>query len=241
MQNINLKIEQVNGNEIIIRDGKALELSLPEKINISGDINTVKTFLSKRYNADGYSLQNVDTKRSIIIVDKNKMTIVLKLDPENKFGAEIKGSLEVSDELATFHINQPKTFTRDELIKIIRFNKLAFDNSEKHAELLKSYQAFTAQTATDLKQESDLRGNKNAAYNKTVNTNIPTEFILLIPIFKGKEAQRFRVEICLDVTDGGARFWFESTELHELIETQKEIIFNEELKDFTSDFVIINV
>lgn len=237
MQTINLKLDQVNGNELIIREGKAPEVFNPEKIEFTGDINSVSSFLKNR--SDGYSFQKVDKNRAVVLVDKKAMAIHLFLDPENKFGAEITGQLEFSDELKIFHVNQNKTFTRDELVKIIKFNKLSFDNAEKHAELLKAYQAFEVSANTNIKQESDTRGNKANSFNKAVTTNIPTEFILLIPVFKGKEPQRFRVEICLDVTDGGARFWFESVELHELIETSKEIIFNEELKS-CEGFVIIN-
>lgn len=237
METIQLKIENLTGNELIIREGKALDQKAPEKIKICGDINSISGFLKKRDAGGG--LQAVDANKALITVDKKNMKIELHLDPENFYGTEIIGSLELSDELKIFQINQVKTFTRDELVKLIKFNKLAFDNTEKHAEILKAYQSFTAQAATDLKQESDTRGNKANSFSKTVNSNIPTEFILNVPIFKGKESRTFRVEICLDVTDGGARFWFESTELHELIETRKEVLINEELKDF-QNFVIIN-
>lgn len=37
------------------------------------------------------------------------------------------------------------------------------------------------------------------------------------------------MEICLDVTEGSARFWFESVELHELIQKRLDEIFEEEL------------
>jgi len=236
MENLTVKLEGEQ-KELTIRTGEALPILEKKQIRLSGDINSISSFLSKR--ATGFSSQQVDKTKAVVIVDKLGMKISLLLDPENQLGLEVLGTLEISDELKIFHVNQNKTFTRDELIKIIKFNKLSFDDSEKHTELLKAYQSFSAQTAADLKQESDTRGNKANSFAKTVTTNIPTEFILLIPVFKGKEAQRFRVEICLDVTDGGARFWFESVELHELIKTQVDIIFNEELKS-CADFVIIN-
>ena len=42
---------------------------------------------------------------------------------------------------------------------------------------------------------------------------------------------RFMIEVCLQVTDGGASFWFESVELAELIQTQTISIINEQLKN----------
>ncbi|HUS00599.1 MAG TPA: hypothetical protein VMY77_02670, partial [Chitinophagaceae bacterium] len=60
-----------------------------------------------------------------------------------------------------------------------------------------------------------------------------------IPIFKGFDPVRFRVEVCLDVTEGSARFWFESVELHEIMIKQVDEIFDEELKS-CEGFVIVN-
>lgn len=230
-------IIQPTGDTITILEGKALELKHPNKIEISGDINSVSSFLKNR--SDGFGFQKVDKSKAVVTVDKDLMTITLELDPENAFGATVQGALELSSELKVFHINQARTFKREELVQLIRFNRLAFDNKEQHEKLLQAYMAFSANTSGELSASNDTRGNKAASIKKEVTTNIPTEFTLLIPIFKGKGAARFRVEICLDVTDGGARFWFESTELHEMIEVQRDIIFNEELK-VCDGFVIIN-
>lgn len=223
--------------KLVILEGKALEEKYPRKIDIVGNIESVSAFLKKRDN--GFDLQKVDQSKVIVIVDKEQMYIQLQLDPQNEFGSVVKGVLELSPELEKFHINEAKTYKREELVQLIRFNRLAFDNKEQHEKVLNAYMAFEAKTSGEIGASNDTRGNRDASFKKVVSTNIPTEFTLLIPIFKGKEPLRFRVEICLDVTDGGARFWFESTELHELIETHREIIFNEELKN-CSDFVIIN-
>lgn len=237
METVNLKLESLTGNEIIIREGVALEQKEPQKIELSGDINTISSFLKNR--GDGYDLQKVDKSKAIVIVDKENMKILLKLNPQNFYGTTVTGSLELSQELKVWSINQSKTFKREELVQLIKFNRLSFDNPEQHDKVLKAYMAFEAKTDSELKASNDTRGNKAASISKNVSTNIPTEFILLIPVFKGKDVMRFRVEICLDVTDGGARFWFESTELHELINTNRDIIFNEELKA-AEGFVIIN-
>lgn len=237
MQNLNVKLESLNGSELTIRQGEALELKEPQKIELTGDINSVSSFLKNRM--DGFDLQKVDKSRAVVTVDKENMRITLRLDPQNFYGTVVTGSLELSQELKVWCINQAKTFKREEVVNLFKFNRLSFDNQEQHDKVLKSYMAFEAKTDSELKASNDTRGNKAASISKNVSTNIPTEFILLIPIFKGKDAMRFRVEICLDVTDGGARFWFESTELHELINTNRDIIFNEELKS-CEGFVIIN-
>jgi hypothetical protein len=59
-----------------------------------------------------------------------------------------------------------------------------------------------------------------------------------LPIFKGQDPKRFMVEICLDVTDAAASFWFESVELSDLTELDGELILKEELES-CADYVVI--
>ncbi len=238
MSDLQLKIEQLNGGTLTVLEGKALEQKAPEKIVISGDIKTVSNFLNIRKNS-GTGLQSIDLSRAVVFTDKKALTISLELDPENHYGTKITGKLEKSDELAPFSINQNKTFTKEELVKLIKFNKLFFDDTTKHAEILLAFQKVSSTVNIRANESNDERGNKERAFVKEVTTNAPTEFILNIPVFKGFPALRFRVEICLDVTEGSARFWFESIELHEIMQAMAEGIFTDQLKA-AEGFVIIN-
>lgn len=240
MQTVNLKVDQLTGNEITIREGKALEHKPPEKILIAGDINTVRNYLKVRNGTfPGNGNQFVNMATAVVAVDKKAMSIELLLDPENHYGTEVLAKLEFSDELKKWFINEQKTWKLSELTKHVRFNRIDFDDYEKHEMLLKAYQSFNFKTYIESVQESDQRGNKKNSFEKKVETGLPTDFVLNIPIFKGQESQRFHVEICLETTEGAANFWFESTELHELIKTQRDIIFNEQLVA-CEGFVIIN-
>jgi hypothetical protein len=106
---INITPSPGSSNTLTILEGKALELKQPEKINIAGNIDSISGFLNKRYAGRvGKDLQFVDKDKAIVIVDKDAMEITLQLDPQNTFGPVIKGSLEISTELAVFHINESK-------------------------------------------------------------------------------------------------------------------------------------
>lgn len=217
------------GSELTIREGKALELKEPRIINIDGDINTVANFLKVRSGKQS-GLQTIFGERSVVIVDKAAMHIELQLDPENHYGATISGKAELSDELKLFSINTTKLFNRDELVKIIKFNKRFFADADAHFKVLSAYQTFAAKAEVNLNQSSDTRGNKTNNFDKKVTSELPDSFVLNIPIIKGQNSRTFRVEICLDLTDGGGRFWFESVELHELIEGEKQAMIDEQLK-----------
>jgi hypothetical protein len=235
-------IIHLQGDTLTILEGKALEQKYPEKIKISGNIESISNFLKQRWAEEkqGNNLQHVNPELAIVTVDADAMIILFQLDPENYFGTEILAKLEFSTELKKFCINETKTFNREELIKLLRFNAIYFDDRSKHSQLLLAYQKLNLSSNAVVKHESDTRGNKDVAFQKTIDSsNIPTEFILNIPIFKGQPAERFRVEICLDATDASVRFWFESVELAELIEQRKKELFDKQLA-YCEDFVIIH-
>lgn len=241
MENLTLKLDPIQGNILTVLEGNALELKHPEKINLSGNIESIKNFLAKRYGGEeGKGLQVVDKKSAIVTVDEANMSMLLQLDPENCFGTEVFAKLELTDEIKQFNINSNKLFTREEMIKLLKFNKRFFADPLKHEALLSSYMKLNLTGNTQIKAESDDRGNRDMAFKKTIDSqNIPQSFALEMRIFKGQEVKKFRVDICIDVTEGSVRFWFESVELVELMEMMKQSIFAEQLKS-CQDFVIIH-
>lgn len=187
----------------------------------------------------GPNLQTIYGNRSIVEVDKAKGTIVLLLDPENPFAGKISGSLELTDDIKEFGINGNKEYNRVQLVKLLRFSKRYFETPEKHEKVLTAFQGLEAKISVELADKSDNRGNKEAMVKTVAQNNLPNDFILQIPVFKGIEPFKFRVEICFDYTEGGFTFWFESPELKELIDAKKEEIFKEQLKA-CEGLVIVN-
>jgi hypothetical protein len=237
---MDLRFDNYAKETLTVLQGKALEQKYPVKINIIGNIKAISSFMGKRYGTlKGKGLQEVDASLAVVLVDETAMSIILKLDPQNEFGTEVKGFLELTDELKGFSINEGQQFSREELVQKIRFNRRFF-SQDKHVAILAAYMKLSLTGQTTLSAASDTRGNRELAYRKEINSqNIPTEFVLTLPIFKGFTPETFRVEVCLEATDASVRFWFESVELAELIERRKLEIINEELKS-VSDFVIIS-
>lgn len=241
MENLTLKVDG-NTNEIIIREGSALPQVPPKKVVIAGDIKTVSSFIEKRKDISmpvgNPGLQQINRDRALVTVDKAALSIKLELDPENEYGTEVTAKLAYTPELEQFFINKNKLFNREELIKLIRFNKIWFWDAEAHDKLLKAYQAFTATVNANIGKTSDTRGNVDNTYKKTVETNVPDSFVLNIPIFKGMDKRRFRVEIAIDSTDASTKFWFESVELNDIIQIESQAILEKELES-CADYVVI--
>jgi len=223
-----------------VRTGAALPLKEPKVVSISGDINTISNYLRKRRDESGHSTQGVYLNKAIVYTDKANRNIRIDVDPENPYGATVKGSLMITDELKQFGINTNQQFSREILVKLLRFTRRFFKSSEVHLNILTSYQAFKATGKTEHVSASDTRGNKTQNFNKEVDSNLPVNFVLSLPIFKGEKNEDFMVEICLELTDAGAHFWFESPELEELISIRTDEIFDAQLKEF-EDLVIVNI
>ena len=230
-----------NGSTLTILEGTALAPKHPERLKIIGQIESVNSYLNARRGTaqpEG-ALQHINKDLAVITMDEAAMTITLDVDPNNPFGTEVVGKLEFNPELLAWFINKDKQFTREQLITLLKFNRRFFADASQHGIMMDAYQKLNLTGQTALKNESDSRGNKDAAFKKTIDSgNIPTEFSLLMPIFKGQPAKKFRVEVCLDATDASVRFWFESVELIEIIEVDKKAIFNNQVAGYT-DYAII--
>lgn len=252
---------------LIIREGKALDLQPPQQIEIAGDIDTVKNFVKKRYQPtfftaktivdsadrngpmeaaeipktlDKSNFQHIDKERAVISFDKTNLSITLDVNPQDYYGPVVIGKMEISPELKLWQINTNCIFTREQLVKLIKFNKRFFTDAAQHDSVLKAFQNLSLTGNTSLDASADTRGNKAAAFTKKLDTSgIPTMFFLKMPIFKNGPAVKFQVEICIDSTEHSVQFWFESVELQEVWDKIVDTIFEEQKKEFT-DFVIVN-
>lgn len=226
---------------LIIREGQALPLHNPESIRLSGNIESITNFLARRYNGEkGKGLQEVDKEKAVVIVNDKLMKIELFLDPENHFNTQVTAALELTEELKAFQINIGKQWTREELVKHIRLNRRFFPDPIKHEELLFAWMKLNLSINSELKNESDNRGNKEQYFKKKINSEgIPTEFTLRMPIFRGQEERDFKVQIFLEATDASVRFEFESVDLIELVDRDMKELFQEQL-EYCQDFVIIH-
>lgn len=239
----NLKITLTGDQkELIIREGEAqvpLPLKEPKIINISGDIHSVATFIKNR--TSGYSSQEIDKNKSVVLVDKQNKTITLQVDPENHYGATITAKLEASPELEQFGINKGTRYGRKSLVDLLRFNRLFFEDKNQHAQVLTGLYKLRIKSETEIQQERDNQGNrKNLLEVKTVDDGgLVKEFNITVPLFKGFPAKNISVEICFEVVNGDVSFWLESIGLKEAMDSSVDGIFEEELKS-AEGFVIIN-
>ncbi|WP_153799046.1 hypothetical protein [Foetidibacter luteolus] len=242
--------------DIVYRTGSAEVIREPQVVNLSGDIESVGRFIDKRIvnlaldengelnenevkKADLHGLQHVDANIAVILVDVEKGEIELLLDPENYYGAKVKGTLSQASELEIFEVNSGDMYSREELIKLIKFNRFLFADEKEQQNLLLAFQKFKADIFLNIHKEDDNRGNFNAVFNRTVNTQVPLTFKLNTPIYKGQPKEKYEVEICINPGATNVQFYFESVELKDLLKVRKEEIIAKQLA-LCKAFPIIN-
>lgn len=226
----NLSLDGVR--ELTVREGKALELHPPQKLDIEGHITAISSFLSRRSGAySGSEQQFFDPSRAVALVDRERGEIMLRLNPNDIYGTVVTGRVLFDDDFLAFGINAQKMWNRQQLLDFLKFQRRWFADPLEYAKVMSAYQRLSLDISANIKEASDTRGNKEALLKKTVNSqNIPEQFKICMPIFKGDVSRTFLVDICIDTTDSNVRFWFESVELDEIVKIERELLIEKELK-----------
>jgi len=236
--------------DIVIREGDAQEIALPKGIAISGTLKAPFQFIAEKLTGtdaaemgtqcplnltESQKIYNV--KRSTLLVDKIAGKIVLVLNEKDPYEDRITGTLTLDPSWKEFNINKDQLMNLNEVIKIIKKNKFKFADAGKHAEFLITLQNFNARVTTTFKNMKDQGGSSINSVEKIVeeNRNAP-EFALEVPIYQGYAKKKFRVQTCLDAQGAQVMFYFESPELYELIDSEREKAINEEIEKFGKHF-----
>jgi hypothetical protein len=126
-------------------------------------------------------------------------------------------------------------------LDLLRFNRLFFEDKNKHAQILAGLYKLRIKSETEIQQEKDNQGNKRSLHDvKTVDDGgLVKEFNITLPLFKGFAAKNILVEICYEVVNGDVSFWLESIGLKEAVDSAIDGIFEEQL-EAADGFVIIS-
>lgn len=225
-----------NGNEITILEGKAPEIFNPEKIEINGILDSPFRFLEKR-------VSEIEQKKCIIIVDRDRMSITLIVDEKSHFSDSISGKMELHPDFVKFGINAGKYRTAFEMAEFIKMNKAFFANRSEAADLVVQLRKFKAKVDKQVEAEfNPNKGDKKAVLQQAVDTNLPPTFKVNIPIFKGTPKRELELETYFNPDD--LTCTLVCAEVNEIIQDYKDASIDEQLdaiKEVAPDIVIIEV
>ena len=202
----------VNGSVVEIRHGDCLPLREPLKLNISGNIDTVSRFVSKRAN----TLNQLDCS---ILVCRNKKNpfITLNIHETNFHSGIVTGKIMMNEDFLEFGINSGKKYSLRDLSDFIKMHRYCFQDVSVAMKLVSDLRNFKAKVNKEIEKLGDNRGNRNEVLSQVVDTNIPESFTLMMPIFKMAETVSFSVEINIIVRDAEMECQLESVEANDLV------------------------
>jgi len=220
MENIKIELGAEN-KELIILTGTAESVYHEKAIDVkAGSINSAFEYLSKKV-----------VKPEIIEHSKlefcyDKLYIDLHYDARQRNPDIIQGKLKLHPDLLKFNINSGETCNTFQLSDFIKMNRHYFENKEYAMKLVNLLRGFEGKVRQDMEAKADTRGNAKILINQVVESNIPEEFILLLPVFVGQEKIRLTVEI--NITSDFSCSLI-SPDLKELIDLKSKEILDEQL------------
>ncbi len=238
--------------EVLIREGAAQVIRDPLRLQYNGVLKAPFQFLEQKISGTHVAVMgaNVDlalqetetiynTRRSTLLVDTDEGKLTLMLNDKDNFNDIIIGTLTESDDYADFCINDDdRFFGLNEVIKMVKRNKFKFADAAQHTQFLTNLMNFNARITTVVQQHKDDKtGNSLNLLQRVVEENKSApEFKLNCPIYKGYPKKIFNVQTCIDASSGSIRFFFESVDLYELLDSEKEKAILEELTLFKENF-----
>lgn len=233
MKELNFNVKD-GVNTLEIREGKALELKEPVKLDLSGIIDTVTRFLEKR-------VGTFEDKSAHILVDREVMTITLVTDEHNHYFDQVSGKLILNPDFTKWNINTGKAWNPKELSEFVKMNRACFDVRDTAMQLSAELTNIKIKVDKEFERSDNNRGDFRALIaQKVIASNIPERFRLTVPIFKGTDPVSFEVEVY--VSPDNYACTLVSPEANDFVFTVKNNIIDSQLdliKELAPDIVII--
>jgi hypothetical protein len=216
--------------EIIIREGNAVKLldpKAPIKVAIVGTIGAPLEFLSKRFNTE-----QIEQKKCHIIVDREavKISLIINEDDDYLRGAVV-GQLEQHPKFKEFGINSGKLWQPNQLGQFLKMNRSFFKDLSANMTLVTQLKSYIAKINVLYEKENAENGAFKDNYSGVVESNLPSAFMLKVPIFKGVAYEEIEVEFYTSVDGRNVSLQLFSPSANQLFEELRDTTIDNQLKD----------
>lgn len=215
--------------EVVIREvDKVNELPVlePEKVNVSGTITSILSFLEKRWGCEG----QINHEHTHIIVDRDDFSMTLvanETDARNKM--VVSGRLHLSRQFAAFHINDGYAWEPLVLSQFIKMSRAYFSNRDENMKLVSVFKNFKAKVNTDYERDRKENGSYTDNYSQIVDSNMPDRFSVVLPIFKGTKAQSIEVETYATINGHDVTVQLVSPSAQQVVDETLDAIIDEQI------------
>ena len=229
------KIQELNEKNggYCIRFGEALPLKEPKAVSIDGTIDAPARWVEKRKD----DIKQADAH---IIVDRDHMIITLNIDENSAYSDQIKGTLTLSSEMKEFGINTGEYMSCFDMSDRIKQLRSYFETQQEAMKLISELRNFKAKIDKELELSDDKRGNQRILKSQFVESNLPKDFKIQLPIFKGMKKETIQVEVEINPNDLSCTLV--SPEAHDIVIQQRDMHMDaviDRIKDAAPTIVII--
>lgn len=230
------KLTEMNiedGKDMVIRFGDALPLKEPKYVSIHGTIDAPARWVEKRKD-------DIVSADAHILVDRDHMTITLNTDENNFYSDQIVGTLTLSTEMQEFGINTGEYMSCFDMSDRIKQLRSYFETQQEAMKLVSELRNFKAKIDKELELSDDKRGNQRILKSQFVESNLPKDFKIQLPIFKGMKKETIQVEVEINPNDLSCTLV--SPEAHDIVVQQRDMHMDaviDRIKDAAPTIVII--
>ena len=203
--------------EFIIRKGDALPVKEPVPVNIMAQIDAPARWLEKR-------VTEIDQKQSHVVVCREGFCVSLITDERSAYMDIVRGKLELSEEMNRLGINNGEYITAFEMADLIKTNRSCFESTTVAMKLVTELRNFKAKVDKEIEASDDKRGNRRILAAQVVESNLPSSFRIVIPVFKGQPKQPIEVEV--EVNPADLSCTLVSPEANDIVRTERDSIID---------------
>jgi hypothetical protein len=246
MENEKLQINFAPGatkGELIIREGEAikeLEPKAPIKTKLSGVIGSPVEYLKKRV-ATGQFTQ----ERSHLLVNREEIRLSLIINEDDEYNrGQVDGTLMFHPKFIEFGINTGKVWTPTELGLFFKMNRAFFPDKGVNMKLVTDLMNFSAIVNNKIERSVKENGNRTDNFAQVVNSNLPSSFVLSVPIFNGMDTETLEVETFAKINGREVAFALLSPGANQTLEEIRDKAIDsqlEQIREIAPNIAIIEV
>jgi hypothetical protein len=236
--NVNVPTDY-NGSPIhvVISEGKTPALNEPRQLNKIVTLGSIAALIL----AGKFDKNPKDNKAMLFYnLQPEKLGMDFYGDPTDALAVELHAKLEINPDFLAWGINKDHYFSGKDLQLFCRRYAHCFADPKQAMVLVNALRNFEVKFEQVHKEEDDRKGNTDKQLKTSLNFakgEVPTEWLLTMPLFKATEPVTFKVEIEIEARNGYPTFGFYSLESDLLLKTTGETIVMNEVNKF-SDYVV---
>ena len=212
--------------ELVIREGKALDIPPVTGYHIKGLPGTVYEFLRKRKPEQGNCFIEHKPEELYMVLTMNAEVQQLK--------STVTSSSEFSEEFIDLGLNI-KRWTPSDLANHLRHNKNLVAPPTVFTELVALLRNYKAKIDKEVEKIEDTRANRTTKVAQVVESNLPPDIYIQVKLFRGdKHLEVFKCEV--DIDPGTLEAILVWPDMKQVIDEKVTKLFNDEIASITAEF-----